>query len=481
MRFHIYFILTLNVIFITITNGQPSHFKSSYSTELGGIVSTSKQIPFWLRANQYGIVPLSSPIGTLRVGTIGELKPDSSKNRKWSIQYSAEIVSNVGHENQLILPVLFGQINLGKFYLYAGRKKEVIGLGDSTLSSGFYSWSQNALPLHKVQIGTKGFVPIGFTKGLLSINLIYAHGWFSNTDSISHSFLHQKAIYGRIGKPNWKLKLYGGILHNVQWGGQSNYVKDVDAVSGQLPSSFKDYLYSVIAKTPQGQNGKYSYVDSLNQIGNHLGSVDIGIEYILKDKNVLLYYQHAFDDKSGLAMKNLPDGLFGLRIKNFRGINKSSFTIRQLTIEYLTTMSQSGSIVDDPNSKYAGQDNYFNNLQYLNGWSNKERIQGTPFITRGKDTRYNNPIWAVNNNRVKMIHAAVYGNFKSGISIEAKFSFSKNYGLYVIPFYAEQFSSILTLVAPIHKNLNLTTSIATDSGGLYNNSTGMYIGLKRVW
>jgi hypothetical protein len=146
-------------------------------------------------------------------------------------------------------------------------------------------------------------------------------------------------------------------------------------------------------------------------------------------------------------------------------------------------MSQSGSIVDDPTSKYAGQDNYFNNLQYLNGWSNKDRIQGTPFITRGKDTRYNNSIWTVNNNRVKMMHAAIYGIFKSGVSIEAKFSFSKNYGLYVIPFYAEQFSGIVTVSTPIFKNktLNLLASLATDTGNLYTNATGLYVGIKKTW
>ena len=29
------------------------------------------------------------------------------------------------------------------------------------------------------------------------------------------TYLHQKSLYGRFGKPEWKLKLYGGFNHQV--------------------------------------------------------------------------------------------------------------------------------------------------------------------------------------------------------------------------------------------------------------------------
>ena len=34
------------------------------------------------------------------------------------------------------------------------------------------------------------------------------------------TYLHQKSLYGRFGKPGWKLKLYGGFNHQVLWGNE---------------------------------------------------------------------------------------------------------------------------------------------------------------------------------------------------------------------------------------------------------------------
>ena len=46
-----------------------------YTAEAGTIISTNGETPFWLRANQYGIVPNQSPIFTLR----GSISSDYKK------------------------------------------------------------------------------------------------------------------------------------------------------------------------------------------------------------------------------------------------------------------------------------------------------------------------------------------------------------------------------------------------------------------
>ena len=150
-----------------------------YTAEAGTIISTNGETPFWLRANQYGIVPNQSPIFTLR-GSISSdykkaiTKEDQYKLSKFDWGYGLNIVGNVGKENQFLIPEAYVKAKYGAFEIYAGRRKEIVGLVDSTLSSGSYIWSGNALPMPKIQISTPNFVPLPFTKGFLSFKGNYA-------------------------------------------------------------------------------------------------------------------------------------------------------------------------------------------------------------------------------------------------------------------------------------------------------------------
>ena len=47
-----------------LLNGYGQHI-NQYNVEVGGLGS-SAQTPFWLRANQYGIVPLNNPVSTIK-------------------------------------------------------------------------------------------------------------------------------------------------------------------------------------------------------------------------------------------------------------------------------------------------------------------------------------------------------------------------------------------------------------------------------
>ena len=50
-----------------------------YTAEAGTIMSTNGETPFWLRANQYGIVPNQSPIFTLRGSVSSDYKKAITK------------------------------------------------------------------------------------------------------------------------------------------------------------------------------------------------------------------------------------------------------------------------------------------------------------------------------------------------------------------------------------------------------------------
>jgi len=100
-------------------------------------------------------------------------------------------------------------------------------------------------------------------------------------------------------------------------GGYSATLPKTLTPTGHLPSSVKDYFYVLTAKqAPDDGSGSYSQFDLVNRIGNHVGSMDIALAISGKRSSWFAYMQHPFEDKSGVALKNMPDGLYGLRWRN---------------------------------------------------------------------------------------------------------------------------------------------------------------------
>ncbi|GAB3945779.1 capsule assembly Wzi family protein [Spirosoma harenae] len=477
-----------------VQQGSPIH----YSVEIGSGLNSSTQIPFWLRTNQYNTVPLEGSFGTVRLGIQRDYKPrnDSTSKRKsrfdWG--FSVYAVANARPEQKIdnpaiLLPDAFVKARFGQIELYAGNRREVAGLGDTLLSSGFVAWSGNAMPYPKIQLHTPDYVPIGFTKKLLSFRFGYAHGWLINT-YIQGSYLHQKYLYGRIGKPTWKLQIHAGLNHQVQWGGHADYLIGTPlAVNGNLSTSFQDYLYIITGTYPDAlQNDRFTEFDGTNRLGNHVGSYDLALEWKGKSHNWLLYHQHMYDDASGLALQNLPDGLTGLRFLN-QSVNKPRFRFQRIVLEWLATTDQSGPTFA-PTARYQGADNYFNHSQYIQGWSYRGRTMGTPFIIPRSDFKPTiNDAYIGGgffpNNRVVMWYLGAMGGFRQGPTLSARASYSRNFGSYKQPFpeVFHQFSTLVSAQWRFRKlpRTILTTTVALDRGDPLPDSFGSYISLKRVW
>lgn len=468
--------------------------QQSIMAEVGGFGSSATQTPFWFRSRQYGTVPLNGPAGILRVGVTRQFG-DLENTRKIHAKVSVEGVANVGSSSQLILPVAYVSLFTKNFELYAGRRREVFGLVDTLLSSGSYAWSGNALPLYKLQFGTRGYVPLGFTKGVVALNGMYAHGWFSNTDSIQNSFLHQKALFVRVSLFRNRVRLYGGMTHSAQWGGYSKALSDRYAINGKISSSLETYKDIVLVKQPPNDLTQYSGHDLDNQAGNHLGSIDVAMEIDNSQANWYLYYQHPFEDKSGAAFQNMPDGLYGIRWKNKQTISSSGFRFTQITAEFLTTVDQGGFNFEIGSRLYNGADDYFNNYQYIDGWTNRQRVIGTPFITRRLDSREDlydlkggngrHGLMAISNNRVQVGHIGLLGQWPSGTQIRALLSYSNNLGQPMssdprAPF--SQFSGMAQLSLPVTwlGGSQLNMALALDQGQWLTNTVGGWLSLRKV-
>ncbi|GAB3929241.1 capsule assembly Wzi family protein [Larkinella terrae] len=427
-------------------------------------------------------------MGTIRLGISADyarpvFKDGRTRSKLFDWGYGLDVVENNGKTSQFLLPEAYVKGRFSFIELYAGRRRGLVGLVDSNLTSGAYSWSGNALPLPTVQIGTPGYVSLGFLKNMISFRSFYNHGWFENSDKkITHSYLHQKVLYVRLGKPSWKVKLYGGFNHQVQWGGVANNVDNGLTKNGVLPQSWQSYLFMVTGyRHPNKKDTTLSGFEN-NRIGNHLGSIDMGMTIDLGDFNLYGYRQNLYDDGSLFRMTNIRDGLNGVRLQNNR-VTTNTFSIREFLVEYLYTKSQGGAVVGVVPG-LLGKDNYFNNSQYVDGWIYKNRAIGTPFLTPGTEVRPGLPTGAIANNRVSMLHVGISGRL-ANVQWTTKVSYSDNFGTYDAPFpdHTTQLSALLNVSAPIKLPgigpMSLNTSLALDRGHLFTNSTGVYVGLRK--
>ncbi len=491
-----------------------------FTAELGGYAATIGRTPFWLRANQYGIVPFSAPSQTMRFSVKSGYKLYQDRHRV-NVAYGLSVVGNLepaavpARTGSVLLPEAWVSLRLGRWELYAGRRRETTGLADSTIGSGSYSWSGNALPIPKIQIGIPVFTPVGFTNSRVSIMGGFAHGWLDPTGYVSHSFLHQSFAYVRVGRPSEVVRLIGGFNHQVVWGG---YSKDLPATglvkSPYLPASLRDYLAVVI-----GDNGglsdtaRYADFDLTNRVGNHLGTIDFGAEIDLVRHTLLIYRQNIYETGALYYLTNISDGLNGIRLRR----NDPTGLWQDLVLEVLNTTSQGGPVfvLEDPYKR--GKNDYFNHQQFRDGWSYQNNTIGTPFIP---------PAWGPNgerpyggftrNNRVWVWHLGLSGVlpsrwsrrkesiFEENQAVTArvstgpprpkplpilpryslKLSYSRNYGTYnfPVPRMKPQFSGIASVSIPLRwlDGLLLESSVAVDVGELYPTSVGGYLGIRKV-
>ena len=484
------YIAGLLCFFATYTSNAQSVNKPDWQAqvEVGGWASAGQVTPFWLRANQYGTVPLTTPSGTLRVGFGRPYRqPDTTqaaRPRRFDWSVGVQAVGNAASGSRLLLPEAYGKVRWKSIELAAGRWRQLTGLGDSTLSSGFINGSGNALPIPKVQLATLGYVPIGFTKRFVAVNAGYVHGWFTGA-YIQGSYLHQKYVYLRLGKPASRFKVHAGINHEVQWGGQADYLKGTPvAIDGRLPSEFKFYHNVVLGTRPDyWQTNDYTSFDGAYWFGNGLGSEDVGVELATQNGTWLLYHQHIYEDLSGLLWYNAPDGLTGLGWHRRAGRG----WLNRVVVEYLNTMDQSGPTFDLPgNSSYQGNDNYFNHGQYIEGWTYQGRTIGTPFLMPQNEVRpaARGPQF-FSNNRIQMAYLGANGQAGELLSWTFRLSYSRNYGTFSVP-YPTPYGQLSALIGvqwrlPQLAGTQLTASLAVDQGKLLPNTIGGFVGLRRQW
>jgi len=467
---------------------QRSGQKIAYEVEAGAYAATAASNPFWIRSNQYGEVPLESQGFTVRAQAKKEYEPfvrGVKGQSKFSYGYGIRAILNAGAKNQVLVSEIYGKVRYGAVELSAGRRRQTMGLADSTLSAGSYIWSGNALPIPMVEVSIPNFTPI-LKNGLLAIKGNYAHGWLGTDDSIQNYYLHQKSLYVRIGKPNWRFKFYGGFNHQVQWGGSLLYPRiDGGVRITKYGTDLQTYLYVVSGKTlytsdPLIVLNNTASAEGGNRVGNHLGTIDFGLEYENDRAKWFFYKQSIYEAGALYYLNNIADGLYGLSFAR----KQASNGIQKIVVEYLQTSSQGGpsSSGRSPIQQLRGAEDYFNNGRYLDGWVYKRQTIGTPFImplryTTGLPQNLNKNPYRIVNNRVNAVTVGVMSKINQ-VNLLTRLSFSHNLGNYDVPLDYTQASVQQQVAFPIRKYI-ITTTLAYDNAGVLQQNLGMSLLVRR--
>ena len=475
------------MLFLTpvLTLSQNLHRNNVYKTGFSTYLTTGDQLPFWLHSNQYGEVPFEGNVLQVMASAHHEYDSTYSADQKlnrMALGYGFRAVGNVGRLNDLRLTEGYLKGRAGPFEFYAGRRREIVGLVDSTLSSGSYIWSGNALPLPKVQLSIPNYTPILKNK-LLSIKGTYAHGWFGSTDSVQNYYLHQKTFYARLGKPEWRMKFYAGFNHHVQWGGKpsvSFYDTKTDQMIRSFPSDFATYI-NVVSGISLNKNldaGEVKdgvpYNEAFNRAGNHLGTIDIALDLKTHFGTFMFYRQSIYEDGSLFYLNNISDGLLGLTFKN---------ELMGIAFEYLDTRSQGGKTGSDyVIPQLRGRDNYFNNSLYQDGYTYQEQTIGTPFLmpfrqfSAGLISSSINPNFLFLN-RMQVFHYSILRHLES-FTFQLNYSLMQTLGSYAASQRLNNHSCALN-VNYIRGKMTYDLKLSSDLGDFWKKRSGIRLSAFR--
>jgi hypothetical protein len=488
-----------------LCQGQTLLKNSTKTITIGGRVSSNAVNPFWFRTAQNGTSPYKSNHFYLSATFYKEYDSTYNLNKKlnkFNLGFGFQPIANIGKKSEIIFPDAYIKLRYGIFELMGGNRREISGLVDSTLSSGSYAISNNALPYPKIQISIPNYWRI-FKNFPLSIKGDFSIGHLGEQYYVKNQIFHKKSFYGRIGKDNWPIQLLGGFNHQFQFGGELNNIKTLNSIAGnKFPESFKDFVYAIsgisLNKSTSQEyidTEEYTAYDLTNRVGNHFGSIDVGLNLILRKTQIMIYRQSVYDDGGLFYLNNIFDGLNGVSITLEKTINPH-IKLHKINLEYFNSSNQGGPIPPgkESNAQTRGADNYFNHGQFLDGWSYQGQSLGSPFITPhytviDKFPKYTNRgisekevLFFSNNNRVKAIHAA-FSLSVYGTNLTLHGSHSKNFGTYRFPFVLEgnQLSLGLFSITPLIKYRKvLMLDIGFDNYGIFSKTIGTRIGITQL-
>ena len=488
MRFSHRILVGIVALYVSIqaysqTNGAQD--STTYAVGLFASAATGENTPFWMVSNRYGVVPLDAGNGVLEAGVFHS--QHLGNRLRWGA--ALDVAAAVPRNSNVFIQQAYAEIGYRSLLLFVGSKERYNSLRDRRLSSGDMVQSANARPIPEINLSIPEFTVVPLTKGWLQAKGDFAIGKSFDTDyledfsGVNQMYVkdvlwHHKSLFFRIKdtKNGFPLSLTLGVQHFAQWGGTS-----INPKIGEQPRSFKDMIRVVFGKAG-GDDA--TLADRYNVLGSHFGAFDFQLSYTAKDWTGHIYYQHYFNDRSGIEFENKCDGLWGMQIElpQMPWLNK-------IVVEYLVAMNQSGPIhfIMFDHDKWeggrgGGDDDYYNNKEYTTGLSYFNRGIGSPLII---SPEYNEKgRLGFKNNRIRSWHIGAEGIINAHLSYRALFTVMNGWGTSYSPFLNKKHgTSALIDICYTHRRLKgwqFIGSVATDTGTMVGRSVGFSLGISKT-
>ena len=415
--------------------------------------SESNEMPHYLMANRWGLVQKED----FQSLTYIDLNKRFNFKNNLSLELGGLVGFSLGDEPDYILNELYAQLDFYSLQMFIGKKHHTQGNTPENLSSGSMTVSSNASPIPKISIGFNDFVTVPYTFDLLQLKGNYSHGWFQGDRYVDEILLHEKSFFVRLNS-TVGLYPYGGLVHEAMWYG----IPNEGEYEGEEVNNLDLTNYIVILRARAGNEDAIIEGERINKAGDHIGAWEYGLYGYYNIVNFQLYYQHLFEDGSGMEYQNEYDGLWGINIEP-----KTIDFINDISFEFLTTKFQSGDAHDKDGEILGGRDSYYDHYVYRNGWTHLNQVLGNSFFsTIGEDSTLR-----VANNRMDVFQLGFDGGYKN-ILYKLQGAYGEYYPAYasVSLFNKKEYMwhlySELTFKDAFIDRLDIKAGIAYDFGSL---------------
>lgn len=458
------------LLFVVGLSAQPVNEQQTLSVQSQTLVSSGHDVPFWLQMNQLGINDGTDQFQQLFVLNWNGMPVVPLKD-KLQLSYGAVVLGRVSDHSAYRFNEYWVRLHFKKWYIHAGAKSEPVFANGLSLTNGNMFLSNNARPMPRIGFGMQNFQLS--QKGWLSrlvFDFQYNEYILLDDRFVSGAHLHHKRLGAHYSiAPKWSFS--AGIDHWVWWGGT--------VPAHNQNESFKMPGWSEYIRYVLGKSGSSSATasDQANVSGNQLGQFAFSL--VREDNHILvnLYYQHPWEDLSGIHFANSPDGLWGLSLK----FKRKRPLLQSLVAEYLNTRDQSGqhnNYAPDPVSRPdyrfgQGKDNYFIHGEYQSGFTSYGRMIGVPVFVPTIDENGISKGFA--NTRIWAFQEGMGGWLSNSFNWKTMFTYSRHFGnwgaLYQTP------RQLLSLGAQIAYDngsspLQCAIQFAYDHGALLDSSFG---------
>ena len=422
--------------------------------------STKGYFPFWLWANQKGMIAEQGKFHQLSLLKYTGAITDTAHQLKLS--YGVTVVSDGFQLNEAFFSIAYKKV-----LLKIGEQAAETQLNGLSATNGDFDYSNNSRPYPSLLLGTNGFIHL-FKN--FSFSAVYEEALIRDQyEYIKNPNLHHKNIFLRWGDPE-KLRITAGMDDYAWWGGASP-----DPQYGKLPTGFSDYL-RVIQCQPGGPNAPLTEKD--NAAGNHLGQWKLTIEKEIDNQSFAFYLMHPVEDRSGIKWRNYQDNLYGMFWEN----KKKQSLISSALVEFYFTRNQNvhpTNLIIPPHDQWPT--NYFNHEVYISGFTYKGKVIGAPLLYPVVYDM-NGKVIGIANNRFYAFHGGVGGSIFPGDRYKLLLTYSMNSGIWNSYINRlKRISSLFEYAWSFNRNLGVNCGVAHDftiQGRVYKHVVGGYVGVN---